>query len=232
MGEKIRKKINSKDGASISFALFAFIIATVVSLVIVAAALTNVIKLRQERENEQAYLATESIAYLIMDQVLATDDGTVGVGNKNTKRYVRIFDTDGTDAGVKVSTPVGTDSTIYFNEPFKSALEEQIRKRYISVKNGMGPDTTGTEIKVSIADGAPEALKEKMDNAVITCYMTNTTIADVSDNYDLEFVIKVPSYGSHFYVCRLECPASVDTKDNNSFVYWKSASIEKRKGTE
>ena len=72
MGNKLLKKLNNRDGASISFALVAFIVASVVSLVIVSAALTNAIHIRHERENEQAYLIAQSVADALKDQILAT----------------------------------------------------------------------------------------------------------------------------------------------------------------
>lgn len=252
MWKKTIQKLHSNDGASISFALFAFIIATVVSLVIVAAALSNVIKLRQERENEQAYLVAESVAYLLMDQIIPTDNGVVTAEDetKETNRYVRILDADETGSNIIVSSPkmpTPADETTakkYMGEPFQSTIEEMCKSRYDDAKNKNPINyllkTSETSVTVSVSDDAPDALKEKVNasETTITCYMPQTKVdldgssvkLNVPDYYDMDFLISVPTYGTKSYVCRLHFDAAIEKKDNAYYVYWPSATLIKGKG--
>ncbi len=238
MRKRIIEKLNSKNGASISFALFAFIFATIVSLVIVAAALTNVIKLRQERENEQAYLVAQSIANILSAQIVATDNGTVGAGveKKNTDRYVRIAEvTDGSGNSITMpaTSPIGTDDKVFL-EPFKSTVENLCDQRYIAVQNAqlnplpdsVLPETTRKEVEISVSDvkenGAGKLSDEVVakindPNTKVYCYMPETEVIfngtavnpKVSDYYDMYFLIEVPTYGTKKYTCRLHFEAEL-----------------------
>ena len=227
MWKKNIQKLNSNDGASISFALFAFIIATVVSLVIVAAALSNVIKLRQERENEQAYLAAQSISYLLMDEMIPTDNGKVTAEGetKESNRYVRIWDPDGTkDVNkVLVNAPSDGGEGIDFSEPFYSTLKTYCKKRYTTDPTLKVTDET--TVTVSVSATAPEALKEKMEGAIVTLRM--------ADGYDMEFLIKVPTYkvGSlqryHTSILHFYSSETTKSEENATYVYWPTAKMEK-----
>lgn len=218
MRSKIYTKLNSKDGASISFALFAFIIATVVSLVIVAAALSNVAGLKKEKENEQAYLVADAVAQIITNQVLANSDGTVVAGNPaTTKRYVRLVDKRSSGGDVISDVPTGTGDETVFADPFASVLKSLCKSKL----DGTYSEDTAPDITVSIADSAPEALKEKMSHTTVTCYIT--------DDYDLDFVISVPTYGTKSYTCKLRCKAKCDHTDGSDQydIYWESAAVVK-----
>ena len=259
MRKQIFEKLNSRDGASISFALFAFIIATIVSLVIVAAALTNVIKLRQERENEQAYLVAESIANLLSEQMVATDNGDVGDENavKKTSRYVRIAEvTDGAGTNITTTAPAGTDETVFL-EPFKSVLEALCKERYQKVKDAeltpvpgaVLPETAREEVEISVSNVTASGTGKLSDDVVakindsdtkITCYMPETEVMfdalngteinpKVSDYYDMDFLIEVPTYGSKKFTCRMHFEAELKSNSfgNATYVYWPKATLVK-----
>ena len=254
MRKQIIEKLNSKNGASISFALFAFIFATIVSLVIVAAALTNVIKLRQERENEQAYLVAQSIANLLSEQIVATDNGTVGAGleKKNTDRYVRIAEiTDGAGTDITVAAPVGVDEKAIL-EPFKSTVENLCYQRYVAVENAeLNPvpnsvlsETTRKEVDVSVSDVTANATGKLSDEVVakindpgtkVFCYMPETEVIfngtdvnpKVSDYYDMDYLIEVPTYGSKKFTCRVHFEAELkgNAVGNATYVYWPTSTL-------
>ena len=158
MYKQIKKKLHSRDGASISFALFAFIVATVVSLVIIAAALSNAIKLRQEQENEQAYLMAESIAYTLANQMVSTSNETAPIGSVKdyTSRYVRVAEVAAPGGGQMVSAAAPTVGIDAFKEPFKSLTEELCKTRYEAVKNGTAGiplnATSSTDIDIQVSN--------------------------------------------------------------------------------
>ena len=258
MRKQIIEKLNSKNGASISFALFAFIFATIVSLVIVAAALTNVIKVRQERENEQAYLVAQSLANLISEQIVSSDNEVVAEDeeNKYTDRYVRIVEvTDGEGTKINVTSPEG-DSDKVIAEPFKSAIEEICKSRYSNIQTKSQsqalPDdtflkTTEQTLQVQAsnvisASGGrlSDDVADKISHTKITCYMPKTDVVsnggvvttDVSDYYDMEVLIEVPAYGSKTYSCRMRFEAVQKGSGNATYVYWPTATLIKGKSGE
>ena len=253
MRKQIIEKLNSKNGASISFALFAFIFATIVSLVIVAAALTNVIKVRQERENEQAYLVAQSLANLISEQIVSSDNEVVAENeeNKYTDRYVRIVEvTDGEGTKINVTSPEG-DSDKVIAEPFKSAIEEICKSRYSNIQTKSQsqalPDdkllkTTEQTLQVQASNVGrlSDDVADKISHTKITCYMPKTDVVsnggvvttDVSDYYDMEVLIEVPAYGSKTYSCRMRFEAVQKGSGNATYVYWPTATLIKGKSGE
>lgn len=253
MRNKIAKKLHSNTGASISFALFAFIIATIVSLIIVAAALTNVIKVRQERENEQAYLLAQSVANLISEQVLATDNGTVVAEDedKYTSRYVKIVAfTDGEGESISALAPVTANPDEMIGEPFKSAVEELCKDRYIKIENyttgDISKSSLSSPLTVSVSNAVAGEGGAKLSDEVIAklndtqttieCYMpveeakTNDVgelNKNVSDYYDMDVVISVPTNGTKTYKCTLHFDASLHDNGNATYIYWTNVTLRK-----
>ena len=70
--ERIKKKIHSQSGASFLLALLAFLVAAVVSVVIVTAAVTNVKRIYSDREAQQDHLTLLSAAQLVRDEMEKT----------------------------------------------------------------------------------------------------------------------------------------------------------------
>ncbi len=246
---KIREKLHKKDGASISFALFAFIVCTIVSLIIVTAALSNVIKTRQEKENEQAYLLAESVANLISGQIIATDNGTTdsGTGKNYTNRFVRIQETTDGEGNTTVAAAASTDGVgdMVLAEPFASLLADGCETRYKNIALGNGAKTTEQEVSISVSDitgSATGTLSDAVKNTInssdmkITFYLPEATLVsnagvvdkNVSDYYDLEFLIEVPMGGSKIYKCRLHFDAVLTDADGKAtYVYWPKSTMKK-----
>ena len=248
MYKQIKKKLHSKDGASISFALFAFIVATVVSLVIIAAALTNVIKLRQDRENEQAYLVAESIAYALANQVVSTSNQTAPVGSPKdyTSRYVRVAEVAAPGGGTVVSATAGTEGLDTFAEPFKSLTEEMCKSRFEAVKAGTAgfsvnaTAATSIDIEVSnIVAASGDQLSDSVadminsDQTKVSCYMPEAELLsvgtnvnyDVADYYDMDYLIEVPISAGKIYKCRLHMDAAIKNNGSATYVYWPTYSL-------
>ena len=70
--ERIKEKLHSQSGASFLLALLAFLVAAVVSVVIVTAAVTNVKRIYSDREAQQDHLTLLSAAQLVRDEMEET----------------------------------------------------------------------------------------------------------------------------------------------------------------
>ena len=76
MKDKMRRKLKSQRGASIVIAMVVFIIVSMISLVIVQAALTNAARVKTQSESEQGYLNVKSAAKLLEEEILIEGDGS------------------------------------------------------------------------------------------------------------------------------------------------------------
>ncbi len=255
MGKKILRKLNSQTGASISFALVAFIVATMVSLVIVAAALTNAIKIRNERANEQAYLIAQSVANALSDQIVSTvyESGAGEDGKDTTNRYVEIrkIDDGVNPVTYVVDSPTEGTTAQIFSEPLKSMLEETSYARFGVVNAATAHTainkTDNKTVKVTVSEvveqsGSGAKLSDdvvaKLNNdTTIVCYMPKIKAEDFngalySDNYDLDFLITVPTYGTRSYTCILHLDAKITGSADDLYIYWPTAKLVKGDGTE
>ena len=248
MYKQIKRKLHSRDGASISFAFFAFIVAAVVSLVIIAAALSNAVKLRQERANEQAYLVAESIAYALADQVVSTSNETAPAGSAKeyTSRYVRIAEQAGSGGSTVVSSTAATEGLDVFAEPFKSVTENLCKARYEAVKAGTSGlsvnATASTDINIQVSNivaASGNKLSDSVADTInsgdtkISCYMPEAKLIstggeinyDVADYYDMEYLIEVPISAGKVYKCRLHMDAAIKSNGSALYVYWPTYNL-------
>ncbi len=69
MGRSILKKLKSNEGASITFALLAFLVCAVISAVLLASALASAGRLSNLAESDQRYYAVTSAAQLFCDEL-------------------------------------------------------------------------------------------------------------------------------------------------------------------
>ena len=69
---KIKEKLHSENGASFLFALVAFLVAAMVSVTIVAAAVSSLKRVYSDRAVQQAHLTLTSAAQLVRDAMEAT----------------------------------------------------------------------------------------------------------------------------------------------------------------
>ncbi len=71
--DKITKKIKSQRGTSIFFGLLLFLVASILSTVILNAAVTAVKTVEADRKTEQNYLTCSSAAKLLQDEIVDTE---------------------------------------------------------------------------------------------------------------------------------------------------------------
>ena len=71
-GRKIRKKLNSTNGTSIFFGILFFMIASILSIVMLNGAVTAVKSVQSDRQAEQNYLTCSSAAKLLRDEIEKT----------------------------------------------------------------------------------------------------------------------------------------------------------------
>ena len=70
---KIIKKLKSQQGTSIFFGLLLFLVASVLSAVILNAAVTTVKTVEADRKTEQNYLTCSSVAKMLQDEIVDTE---------------------------------------------------------------------------------------------------------------------------------------------------------------
>ena len=86
MLDQLKRKLNNKRGVSILFAMFGFLIVTVVSVIILTAALTSMKAVSTDRKTEQKHLTLTSAAQFVRDEMLETSYTyvTSAVGDETT----------------------------------------------------------------------------------------------------------------------------------------------------
>ena len=67
--EKIRKKLKSEQGTSIFFGLLLFLVASILSVVMLEGAVTTVKTVASDRESEQNQLSCTSAAQVLRDSI-------------------------------------------------------------------------------------------------------------------------------------------------------------------
>ena len=67
--DKIKKKIKSQQGTSIFFGLLLFLVASMLSIVIINGAVTTVKRVASDKKIEQNYLACSSAAKLLQKKI-------------------------------------------------------------------------------------------------------------------------------------------------------------------
>ena len=120
--ERMKKKIQSQSGASFLFALLAFLVAAMVSVTIVAAAVTTVKRVHGDRESQQAQLTLISAAQLVRNEMEKT-------------KY--IFTTTITETTtINEDNTVDTSTTVREEESAEGPFEAEIEDAVKYVKNG------------------------------------------------------------------------------------------------
>ncbi len=86
--EKINQKLKSEKGTSIFFGLLLFLVASVVSVVILEGAVTTVKRVESDRKAEQNYLTCSSAAKLLRDEIANSKVAQITTVTKNNKSEV------------------------------------------------------------------------------------------------------------------------------------------------
>lgn len=105
---KLKQKLKSQTGASITFALLLFLVCAVVGSAVLVAGTAAAGRMSKVAEMDQRYYAVNSAARLLMDQV-AGDKNTVTVikvtdRSTSTDRYT-LMDAEGKEIKIETTTP-------------------------------------------------------------------------------------------------------------------------------
>ncbi len=172
------------------FALVVFLMAAMISTVIINAALTNAAGVTSRQKYEQAYQTVSSMALLIEDEILAVPHS----GGSLTKRYMALTELSNSGTGVTTKTVDYDQTANAWSEPVADAI------RYIFQQK---TDTAGTtpykelKINANVTDGSDKegvvALRDSLNNKMRIVFSTTKNTADP---YELKVTIsmKDPSY--------------------------------------
>ncbi len=121
MGRSVLKKLKSNEGASLTFALLAFLVCAVISAVLLASASAATGRLSNLAESDQRYYAVTSAAQLFCDTL---DGQEFTVERKQTSYQVNVMryytDADGTVWGFPV---LGDEITYWFGDGVRDKSE-------------------------------------------------------------------------------------------------------------
>ncbi|MBR3240347.1 MAG: hypothetical protein IKF99_18145 [Oscillospiraceae bacterium] len=132
----IKNKLQSKRGASITFALLLFLVCSVVSIVVVVAGSAAAGRMSQRAETDQRYYAVTSAVELLCDDFK---------GKTVTVEYVKeVSATTVADSVISVTGGNDADNTPLTIANF-AILEDASKKLVSKIANGTG--NTGTEDK-------------------------------------------------------------------------------------
>ena len=223
------------------FALSAFLIISMISLVIVSAAITNEKRVEREKAYEQAYLTAQSIAGVLNEQIIATPSGD----GSSTERFVNVTYVKTSDEpavyDVDSDLMAGDESFDYgFVEPIGDICIERQKEilRLESSRDESGNLPSGTKLPATTekqitlnADftncSLPEEVKNQISSSKIYLYMPEV-VADSVEDYDLKLRIEVPfgstDVGSEFYETSItfsgNCSEPVNIGDSSRISIW------------
>ena len=129
---RLANKLNSRRGASITFALMLFLVCAVVSSVVIVAGTAAAGRMSRLAESDQRYYAVTSAAKMLCDMCDSIDQDGIAVTYK--KETGAIVSTEGTDAGVfadaseKLALGKTLDRTLKLESSDNPALNCEIRQ--------------------------------------------------------------------------------------------------------
>ena len=236
----MRKKIHSESGESAVLALVIFLIISIISLVIVNAALTNAARLNSQKKNEQAYLAAQSIANMIADDVVDTHAASNGFISK----YVCINYT---------GTSSVTASEVGFSNAIAYALGEACslrQKKMLNLPDGTATIDEVVEKQVTLdasttSGSLDDAILQQVNASKITVSLPQVAGESIAldDYYDAIITIEVPidievaESEREYYTTRLHLSGAVDATSDNpltqktsgkTYVFWTNSSLSRK----
>lgn len=186
----IRKKLNSRRGASFVIAMLFFLICTMIASVLITAAVSNAGRTEKQRDEAQAYLAASSAARLLRDDLAGLSTFAASrVGTVYTCRYsahqnsITQWDAVGECTGSALADYV-TQAAVYicrgnsyWEKSFKVTADAAALAE-VPVTVVMGMDSNYNmkfELSAETADGARYA---------ITLSVAGSAVSDSSTNDD------------------------------------------------
>lgn len=196
----IKRKLSSKSGASIVFALAIFLVSTIISLALISISLTSAKSSAMQLEDEQAYLAVSSAARLLQKQMSTScaevtydGDGVGGyVATPSSYEYKKVKGTGTVPTAIQnlmqhvITSNADADLTITPAD----TLEDKMGKVTITIKPqilknaGSGSETFNFPYNSFKAELKSDDTKKQKYNTTMYFYVyastevTNTVNAD------------------------------------------------------
>lgn len=201
MLKKVKNKLNNNDGVSILFALLMFLVAVVVAAIIISASLTAFKSVRNDFDEEQAYLTVESAEKLIESDI---DGGILKVFMRETS--------NGTEYSADTSK-------------LNDICRETITNMVISKLKGA--EKLGKTVTIKASSGSGDDI-EKMEDVTMTLSMADNW-EDGEQNCTLtaDFTIATQKKNRTMPVVSVvfDCDVREDA-GNDAYIYtWKFKSI-------
>ncbi len=157
--KRIRRKLNSRKGASITFALLLFLVCAVLSSVIIVAATAASGRMSKIAESDQRYYAVTSAAEFLKD-IIENDTNNVYLVTATTTTKTEKFDSDGVlITPDPIPTPDSGTTIVYLvNKPKSdgSLQKADLTNSYGSVARSAQPKTITMDAAKYIGTGAAE----------------------------------------------------------------------------
>ena len=179
--ECIRKKLHSQRGVSFLFALLAFMVAAVVSVVIVSAALTNVKRVYSDRAAQQNHLTLTSAAQLVREEMKGT---TCTITKETSGETTTVsYEATGTFAEeMKTAVAYVDNNTGEYKSPTFTMTTHGLDMKTVNVSYIMKVNQEGTEaaqeqydvVFTFTIDGSKETLFLWMDGTKTTDVLSST----------------------------------------------------------
>ena len=173
----IQKKLHSEEGASVIFALLFFLVAAMVSAVIVASAVSGLRRLHDDTEYEQNVLAISSAIMLVEQQMTAESTKSEALN------YITVTQTERSDSSA-VTTTVEAGTTGAFAGELKAAVNYFYPSSGASAAAAAGKkfdsSKNGCSMVIRLDDELPE---------VNVDYVMYPLSEDTSDNTSFQIVM-------------------------------------------
>ena len=173
--KRIKKKLHSQSGASFLFALLAFLVAAMVSVTIVAAAVTTVKRVNSDREAQQAQLTLISAAQLVRDEMEET-------------RYI-ITTTTTVTKGEDNEDIVTTKVNERAEGTFKAEIEDAVK--YVKDYEHPGPYKASNAFQIKVAGSEFE-----MKPVDVSFVMKS----GIGEKYHLTFTLSIAETGETIFL--------------------------------
>lgn len=154
--KRIREKIRSDKGASITFALLIFLVCAVVSSVILVAATTASGRISQEAQNDQRYYSVMSASELLKDTIDGTSVTYVEVKNTEDDIISEWTINDKPESSFSSVTAIG-DISIQENAAYELFCNKT------GIDKNLSLEVDSAEVADNIKDALAVTIKEIMD---------------------------------------------------------------------
>ena len=186
--EKIRKKLKSEQGTSIFFGLLLFLVASILSVVMLEGAVTTVKTVASDRKSEQNQLTCTSAAQVLRDSILKiTLSANITVKKDNSDNEVE-------------TTKAWNNFTITGTSPDNLTSFAELLQSYINEVDQKNVSTVATDITVkknltlsTSGGGTAEAFTQFNDLEAVNAELTITPVksSDVAKKNEVTYDIVV-----------------------------------------